>query len=273
MSKLLSALYVVTLFVVSTGPIALPQTAPTVAKPAPEAPVLMPPATRPIRPDTSLWTERTFYLNNTVQQSEANEILTAIRNILPPETKIYLVASENAIVIRASAEDFTLIQKLLNDLDRPRKTYRLTYTVTEIEGVKRVGTQHFAVVIVSGQETKLKQGSRVPIATGSYNASATTGTNAAPAGVQTQFTYLDIGMNFSSTVQEMGANGRLRFNVEQSSLAPETSGVGPQDPIVRQTSLTGEATLAPGKPMMLGSVDIPGSTRHLDIEVLMEPLP
>lgn len=163
--------------------------------------------------------------------------------------------------------------RLPNDLDRPRKTYRLTYTVTEIEGVKRVDTQHLTVVIVSGQETKLKQGSRVPIATASYNASATIRTNSAPAGVQTQFTYLDIGMNFSSTMQEMGTNGRLRLSVGQSSIAPETAGVALQSTIVRQTSLAGEATLAPGKPMMLGSVDIPGSTRHLDIEVLMKPLP
>ena len=80
-------------------------------------------------------------------------------------------------------------------------------------------------------------------------------------------------MNFSSTMQEMGTNGRLRLSVGQSSIAPETAGVALQSTIVRQTSLAGEATLAPGKPMMLGSVDIPGSTRHLDIEVLMEPLP
>lgn len=263
MRKLVTTLYAATLLVVSCGPIAWSQTTTTTAKPATEVAVPTPPVTRSVRPDPSLWLERTFFLNNIAQQNEANEIVTSLRNILSAETKVYLVSSENAITVRASVEDFTLIQKLLNDLDRPRKTYRLTYTVTEIDGSKRIGTQHFAVVVVSGQETRLKQGSRVPIATGSYNA----------AGVQTDFNYLDIGMNFASTVQEMGANGRLRFNVEQSSLAPETSGVGPQDPIVRQTSLAGEATLAPGKPMMLGSVDIPVSTRHLDIEVVMQPLP
>ena len=273
MRKLATTLYAATLLVVSCGPIAWSQTPPATAKSATEVPVSTPTASRPARPDPSLWLERTFFLNNIAQQNEASEIVTSLRNILSPETRVYLVSSENAITVRASAEDFTLIQKLLNDLDRPRRTYRLTYTVTEIDGSKRIGTQHFTVVTVSGQETRLKQGSRVPIATGSYNASDTSGTNAAPAGVQTQFTYLDIGMNFSSTVQEIGQNGRLRFNVEQSSLAPETSGVGPQDPIVRQTSLAGEATLAPGKPLMLGSVDIPGSTRHLDIEVIMEPLP
>jgi hypothetical protein len=55
-------------------------------------------------------------------------------------------------------------------------------------------------------------------------------------------------------------------------MAEERSGVGPQDPIVRQTALEGTSFLTPGKPVILGSLDIPGSTRHLDVDVMMEPL-
>jgi hypothetical protein len=92
--------------------------------------------------------------------------------------------------------------------------------------------------------------------------------------VQTQFTYLDVGMNFDATLTAMGNNALLKSSVEQSSVAPEKSDIGGiQEPIVRQSSLKGVALLAPGKPQMLGSMDIPGSTTHLDIEVLMEPLP
>lgn len=216
---------------------------------------------------------QTFYLKNASQQADANEIVTALRNILPPEAKVYLVASEDAVVVRTTPEWLASTQSLLNDLDRPKKTCRLTYTVTEIDGTKRVGTQHFAMVVVSGQNTKLKQGSKVPIATGSYNATATTGASPNPAGIQTQFTYLDIGMNFNATLNGMENGAMLKSNIEQSSVAPETSGVGPQDPIVRQTSLEGVFFLAPNKPRILGSLDIPGSTRHLDIEVMMEQLP
>jgi hypothetical protein len=71
----------------------------------------------------------------------------------------------------------------------------------------------------------------------------------------------------------MGDNAMLKSNVEQSSVAPETSGVGPQDPIVRQSSLRCTSLLVPGKSQMLGSMGILGSTTRLDIEVLMEPLP
>ena len=51
------------------------------------------------------------------------------------------------------------------------KTYRLTYTLTETDGGKRVGTQHFAMIVVSGRKTVLKQGNRVPLVTGSVSTS------------------------------------------------------------------------------------------------------
>ena len=208
---------------------------------------------------------RTLYLNNASSQTDANEILTAMRNILPASTRIYLVQSQNAVVINGSPEQIALAQKLLNDLDRPRKTYRLTYTIAELDGQKRIGIQHFAMVVVSGQKTTLRQGSKVPIVTGSYSSSSN-----GPAGVQTQVTYLDVGLNFDATLDESVNGVRLRTKAEQSSIAEGTSGIGPQDPIVRQTVLEGTAILTPGKPLMLGSLDVPGSTRHLDVDVMME---
>ena len=58
--------------------------------------------------------------------------------------------------------------------------------------------------------------------------------------------------------------------MERSSIGEETSGLGKQDPVVRQTVLEGTAILTPGKPVMLGSMDVTGSTRHLDVDVVME---
>jgi type II secretory pathway component GspD/PulD (secretin) len=213
--------------------------------------------------------DQTFYLKHVSQQSEANEFVTALRNILSAESKVYLVASENAIVIRATPDYVALARQTLDALDLPKRAYRLTYTVTDMDGSKPLSTQHFAVLTVSGQETVLKQGSKVPVATGSYNAVET---DTKPAGVETQYTYLDIGMNFDSTLTAMGDSAMLKADVEQSSIAPEASGVGAQDPIVRQTSLKGMYLLTPGKPMKIGSLDIFGSTRHLEIEATLEQL-
>jgi type II secretory pathway component GspD/PulD (secretin) len=214
---------------------------------------------------------KTFYLANVSQASDANELYTALRNMLPPQVKSYLIPSKNAIMVQGTPDQLDTTQKVLSDLDRPRKNYRLTYTVTEFDATKRVGTQHFAMILSPGQQTVLKQGSKVPVATGSYSAGSTT--TAASGTVQTQFTYLDIGMNFDATLIELANGVSLRTSVEQSSIAQEKSGVGEQDPIVRQTSLRNSSFLTPGKPLMIGSVDVPGSTRRLDIEVVMEQLP
>ena len=205
---------------------------------------------------------RTFYLTNVSQTNDANELTTALRNLLDSHDKVLLVPWQNAIVVQGSPEQLMLAQKLLTELDRPKKTYRLIYTMTETEGNKRVGTQHFAMIVVTGQRTVLKQGSKVPIVTGTYNPGS--------SSAQNQMTYLDVGMNFDASLDEFANGVRLRSKVEQSSIAEEKSGVGAQDPIVRQTVLEGTSFLTPGKPMMLGSLDIPGTTRRLDVEVVMD---
>ena len=206
--------------------------------------------------------EQTFYLANSVQGNDANEILVAMRNMLDPHCRIYLVALQNAIVVQATPDQLELAQKLIKDLDRPKKTYRLVYTITERDGEKSIGTEHFSMVVVTGQKTTLKQGSKVPVLTGSYDPGN--------SKEQTQYTYLDVGMNFAATLDEFANGVRLQSKVEQSSIADDKSGVVAQDPIVRQSVLEGTAFLTLGKPLMLGSVDIPGSTRHLDIGVVME---
>jgi hypothetical protein len=206
----------------------------------------------------------TFYLRNMTQVNDANELYTALRNMLPPEAKSFFVPSQMAIEVCGPPEQIAFAQKLVNDLDRPRKSYRLTYTVSELDGAKRISAQHFSMIVSPGQESTVKQGSRVPLVTGSYGA--------ATSSQQTQVTYIDVGMNFAATLDETAEGIRLRSVVEQSSIAEERSGVGPQDPVVRQASFKGSSYLAPGKPLRLGSFDIPDSTRHLELEVMMEPL-
>src|SRR5215467_2950165 len=143
------------------------------------------------------------------------------------------------------------------------KTFRLTYTLTETDGGKRVGTQHFAMIVVSGRNTVLKQGNRVPLVAGSVSTSA---------GAQTQVQYLDVGLNIDASIEESADGVKLNTAVEQSSIAEWKSGFGTPDPIVRQAKLEGTSILTAGKPLILGSMDVPHTARHLDIEVVMEPV-
>lgn len=207
-------------------------------------------------------TYRTFNLSTVTQGNDAREISDALRNMLDPNVKVYLVPSQNAITLRASPEQMAIAEKLLTELDRPRKTYRLTYTITDIEGEKRVGVQHFTMIVVSGGRTSVKEGSKVPVATGSYSSGN--------ANVQTQFTYLDVGMNFDASLDESVNGVRLRTKVERSSVGESKEVAGVNEPIVRQAVLEGTSILAPGKPLLLGALDLPESTRRLEVEAMIE---
>jgi type II secretory pathway component GspD/PulD (secretin) len=210
---------------------------------------------------------RTFYLTNAIQQNDDNEIMVAIRNMLCPTTKIYLVANQKAIIIAAPPSQLAIADKLIHDLDRPAKTYRVTYTLTELDAGKTVSTAHYSMLLGDGEHSSLKEGNKIPIATGSYSDGNTTGN-----GVQTQFTYLDIGMSFDATIAASGNSVRLKSKVEDSSLDQPVTISGVTEPVVRQSVLDGTSLLTLDKPAMLGTIDVPNSTRHVDIAVVVEQI-
>jgi hypothetical protein len=202
---------------------------------------------------------QTLYLTNLTQQKDANDLMVGLRNMLPKSQMIY-VPSQSAISFRGSPEDMALAQRILADLDKTKKIYRLTYTMTERDGGKIIGVQHFSIIVASGSRTDFKQGSRLPISVA---------TNAAP-GSNAEITYIDIGQEIEASLDGYLDGVRLRTKVVQSSVAEDKSGVGTQDPVIRQTTLEGTSTLVQGKPLVLGSLDVPGSTRHQEVEVVSE---
>jgi len=237
------------------------QTAETVPESAP-----MKHADRPCS-NPELSKTETIRLANVTQQNDANEILVALRNTLYPSCKMFLVAGQNAIVVQASPDQLALAHQLVTELDRPRKTYRLTFTLIDSDGGKRLGSQRFSLDAVAGQDTFLKQGSKIPVITGNFSAAdSKTG-----AGVQTQVTYLDVGMNIDVTASPVAHGAVLKTKVEQSSVDPATA--ANQDPIIRQSVISGVSAATFDKPLQLGAFDIPNSTHKLDIEVLVEELP
>jgi type II secretory pathway component GspD/PulD (secretin) len=208
-------------------------------------------------------TYKTFYLTNLTREQDANEIQNDLRNMLPT-AKLYYVPSQNALSMRASAEDIALAQKILADLDRTPKIYRLTYTIIDSESGQPSGKQHVTLIVTSGGKTEVKQGSKVPILIGN------------PQGEQPQHSdvqYQDIGLEIEATANAYADGLRLRSRIAQSSVADEKSGIGSQDPVFRQTTLDATATLVPGKPLILGSLDIPGTNRHQQLEVVSEAIP
>jgi hypothetical protein len=203
---------------------------------------------------------QTLYLTNLTQQNDADELVTDLRNMLP-KAKAYYVPSQSAISMRGSAEDIALAQKILSDLDKTKKIYRLTYTMTEKDGGKTIGVQHFSIIVASGSRTVAKQGSRVPVAVNK---------NLSSENPRSEITYLDLGQEIDASLDGYLDGVRLRTKVVQSSVAEDKSGAGAQDPVIRQTTFEGTSTLVQGKPLVLGSLDVAGSTRHQEVEVVSE---
>ncbi|HZY61360.1 MAG TPA: cohesin domain-containing protein [Edaphobacter sp.] len=272
---------------------------------------------------------QTFYLTNASQQNDANEILTAIRNLLDPATaKIYLVPSQNALVMRATPDQLMMAQKLLNDLDRARPEVVVDVAILEVnrDKMRKLGlslpqqvtitpqatpgttstssgssstdnnnnnnntpsnftlnslahmnANNFAVGISGatldalltdsdtrilqnpsirasdGQQATLKIGSRIPIATGSYNAGVSTGI--ASIGVQTQFTYVDIGVNIDMTpTVHLDNEVTLKMKIEVLSQQGQTVISGVTEPIIGQRTVNQVIQLKEGEPSILAGI-------------------
>jgi hypothetical protein len=187
----------------------------------------------------------TIHLNNLMQQNSLGELQTCLRNLLPG-IKIYSSSSQSALSIRGSVKDVAMAEKIVADFDKPRATYRLTFTLTDADGGKSAGAQTISLIAASGEKTELMKGSRTPIVSGQYDASSSTQN----AQVQDP----DVGLNIEVTVDGIGDGVRLRSKVEQSTLSDAKSGAGAQDPIFQQGVLVGTTKLALGKAQVLGSM-------------------
>jgi hypothetical protein len=128
--------------------------------------------------------------------------------------------------------------------------YRLTYTLTEMDGDKRIGVQHVMLNAGFG-ESSSKTGSKVPV------------------GPQ----YYDVGLNI--TVHLTVDDGvKLWSLIDQSTIGETVAGEsGGQLPVIRHANLANAIPLVvSGKPVVLGSYDVPGSTRHTEVTLLVEKL-
>jgi type II secretory pathway component GspD/PulD (secretin) len=201
---------------------------------------------------------QTFFLKNATGSMDLNDEQTALRNMLPG-ARFYGSTATRAITVNGTEEELRTVKEVLADLDRPRKSYRVTYTISDVENGKRGAAQHYSLVVVGSTSSEFRQGNRVPILTGK------TGDEKGP---DTQFQYVDVGINISCTAEASA----LHSKIELSGVADEKSNVGIQNPIIRQTRLEGFSLFTPGKPQVIGTIEVPGTNHKQEIEVLVEPL-
>jgi general secretion pathway protein D len=112
---------------------------------------------------------------------------------------------------------------------------------------------------LDGQQAKLNIGDRVPVATGSFQAGVGVGSTAG-AGfvnplVNTQFQYIDVGVNIDVTPHvHPNRDVSMKLQIEVSSVTGEATIGGIQQPIISQRKIQQEIRLKEGEVSILGGL-------------------
>jgi general secretion pathway protein D len=278
--------------------------------------------TRVKRTELETQAVQTFYLHNVTQQSDFTDIQTALRNVFQT-AHIFGVASQNAIVMRASPDELILAKKLISDLDRPKPEVVVDVAVLEVSRnlERKIGLQlpqtasvniqaatssssssgtstgttpttsgnltlnnlahlnsnNFAVTIgqaqadlllsdsstqviqepriraSDGQDAQLKIGERLPVATGSYQTGAATAI--VSSLVNTQFQYLDVGVNIDVTptvLYDRDVSMKVKLTVSAENGTENLGGVN--EPIITQRVADETVRLKNGEANLIGGI-------------------
>lgn len=109
--------------------------------------------------------------------------------------------------------------------------------------------------VVDGQTAKLRVGDRVPVATGSFTAGVGASTTAVNALVNTQFQYLDVGVNVDVTPRVHPDHEiSMKVNVVVSSVTGSSNIGGISQPIISQRSIEHDVRLKDGEVSVLGGL-------------------
>jgi len=123
--------------------------------------------------------------------------------------------------------------------------------------------RRYTMLVTDSRKAVFKVGSKSPAVTGSIEPQT------AGSMVNTQFTYLDIGVNIECFVQGAGTRATMHGSLDLSNIgpsegAPLVSGV--RNPTIRQTRLDLETNMELGKPTVVASIDDPITARKLQVE-------
>lgn len=89
---------------------------------------------------------RVFYLNNITSAPELQEAMTAVRTVTNVRN-IFPVSSQNALVIRGTADQIELAEKIILDIDKPKSEVLVDMIVMEVNGDL---TRKLAATVASG---------------------------------------------------------------------------------------------------------------------------
>jgi general secretion pathway protein D len=121
--------------------------------------------------------------------------------------------------------------------------------------------------VMDSEKATLKIGDRIPIATGSFQSGLT-------QGVNTQFQYIDVGVNIAITPYiHAGNDVTLKMSLEVSSVTGEQTIDGVTEPTIGQRTIEHEARLADGEVNLIGGILNDTETTSLSGYPLISKIP
>lgn len=146
------------------------------------------------------------------------------------------------------------------------KFYKLDFTVKEVEGGKVLNARTYSVMVSAERDggatsCLIRTGSKVPTVTGG-------------SGVNSQFTYIDVGVNIDCRggVKEVPGGLSLGVNADISSALQEPATSANLPPIIRQNRWSSNVLVPLKKPTVIFSSDDVASKHQMQLELTATPI-
>jgi hypothetical protein len=140
-----------------------------------------------------------------------------------------------------------------------RDLYKVEFTIRDTGDAGGKTGRKYSLLVYAREKAVFKIGNRVPVATSSSSGGMT----------NTQFTYVDVGVNIDVSLSEEGA-GRTGMHAEMDLSSAISNEKSPgMSPTISQIRLSISTSTPPGKPTVVASFDDPVTSRKFDVEALV----
>lgn len=167
------------------------------------------------------------------------------------------------------AQDTTQEQNAANAQGAQLHYYHLVFVVQEMGAdSKPVNSRTYSTTVSTDphNSASIRTGSRIPIATGTYS------NGESKALVNTQFQYIDVGVNFDvREIREINRQLSLDLTSDVSSVA-DSSDPNLHEPVIRQNKWHSMVFMPIGKPTVVFTSDSLDSKGSMQVVVTATPL-
>jgi len=144
--------------------------------------------------------------------------------------------------------------------------YRLEYTITEMDGAKKLSSRSYTIQVEDRKRGTMRVGTRVPVPTGSFQSGAAGAGGAAEPNIQ--YNYMDVGVNLDATPSTIDATSiRLDTSVDINSLVSPDSASSRRPPVTRSCRDQASTIIPLDKPVILTTQDDPSYNTSLQVQV------